>query len=228
MSDKNTKSKKEKKPAPQTVKYSSLTILDNSKVATHTIAGTINDTSYKDFSKFLNDVYEHNEKINVAEREAREQEEFNKIHDPEAKPKFTFKKDKIERINLIVDSYGGACCSMTNITALMMASPIPIDTYCFGVAMSAGFMIFIHGKRRYVSSAVNMMTHSLSAMVYDNAPAIKTRALHLDKMNKIYQDMITSRTGLSSEWMVENEQKDVFFTSDEVLEHKIADVLVTY
>lgn len=209
-----------------TVKYSSLPLFNNPSFATHTIAGGINDGSYKEFRDFLKKVHEENQKIDDEEREHKEKEAFNKIHDPEAKPTFRPSKPKVERINLVVDSRGGSCSSMTNIVALMNVSPIPIDTYCFGTAMSAGFMIFIHGKRRYIDGAVDLMTHSLATMVWDVAPNIQTYANHLMELNGIYQKMIAEKTGLTLEWLKSNETRDVHFLAEDVLKNKIADVLV--
>lgn len=221
------KDKESKEVKHTTVKYSSLPLLDNRSFATHTIAGTINDATFKEFREFLKKVYEQNLDIDKEEKEYKEKEAFKKIHDPEAKPEFRSTKVKVERINLIVDSHGGSCSSMTNIVALMNASSIPIDTYCFGTAMSAGFMIFIHGKRRYIDQTVSMLTHSLSAVAWDNAPNIKRISEHYSKMNETYQKMIAAKTGLTMEWLKENEERDITFTYNEVLKHKIADILVT-
>lgn len=217
---------KDKDVKYQTVKYTTLPLFDNPNFATHTIAGGINDAAFKDFRDFLAKVHEHNKKINDEVRENTEKTAFNKVNDPEAKPVFYFTKPKIERINLIVDSRGGSCSSMTNIVALMNNSSIPIDTYCFGTAMSAGFMIFIHGKRRYISGAVDFMTHSLSSSTWDDAHAIKRYGEHVVRLNDIYQGMISEKTGLTLEWIKANQERDVFMTYEEVLEHKIADVLV--
>lgn len=210
----------------QTVKYNSLPLFNNPSFATHTIAGGINDGSYKEFRDFLKKVHDENQKIDDEEREYKEKEAFNKIHDPEAKPTFRTSKTKVERINLVIDSRGGSCSSMTNIVALMNASPIPIDTYCFGTAMSAGFMIFIHGKRRYIDSTVDLMTHSLSTMVWGVAPDIQSYANHLMELNGIYQKMISEKTGLTMEWLKDNQTRDVHFLAEDVLKNKIADVLV--
>lgn len=217
---------KDKETKFPTVKYNSLSLFNNPSFATHTIAGGINDSTFKDFREFLNKVFDHNQKIDDDEREFKEKEAFNKIHDPEAKPTFRSTKTKIERINLIVDSRGGSCSSMTNIVALMNSSPIPIDTYCFGSAMSAGFMIFIHGKRRYIDGTVDLMTHSLSTMVWDDAPSIKRYTDHILRLNDIYQKMIADKTGLTLEWIKQNEERDIHFIAEEALQNKIADVLV--
>lgn len=210
----------------QTVKYSSLPLFNNPSFATHTIAGSINDGSYKEFRDFLRKVHDENQKIDDEAREYKEKEAFNKIHDPEAKPTFRTSKPKVERINLIIDSRGGSCSSMTNIVALMNASPIPIDTYCFGSAMSAGFMIFIHGKRRYIDRTANFMTHSLAAGVLDKVHEMLRYSTHLDGINKIYQDMIVSKTGLTIEWVQQHQDQDTFMLYEQILENKIADVLV--
>ena len=208
------------------MKYSSLNLYNNPAVATHAITGSINDSSYKEFREFIKAVLENNQKSSDEERIHKEKEEFNKIHNPEAKPEFFSPKTKVQRINLIVDSYGGQCSSMTSIVALMNSSPIPIDTYCFGAAMSAGFMIFIHGKNRYVGNAADLMMHSLSTGVYDHAPGIKSKAEHLLKINTVYQQMVANKTGLTMEWLKEHEEKDMHFLADDCIEYKIADAII--
>lgn len=208
------------------MKYSALNLYNNPAFATHAITGAINDTSHKEFREFIKSVLENNQKIDDEERLHKEKQEFNKIHDPEAKPEFFSHKTKVQRINLIIDSYGGQCSSMTSIVALMNSSPIPIDTYCFGAAMSAGFMIFVHGKRRYVGNAANLMMHSLSTGVYDHAPGILVRAEHLMKVNTMYQQMVANKTGLTMEWLKEHQEKDMHFLADDCITFKIADAII--
>ncbi len=217
---------KETQKKYKTVTYSSLPIHNTPGFATHTIAGSINDTSFKEFRDFIKKTLDDNKKIDDELREHNEKQAFNKIHDPDAKPVFFSTKPKVERINLVVDSLGGSCSSMTNIIALMKSCPIPIDTYCFGVAMSAGFMIFIHGNRRYIDKTVDFMFHSLSTMVWDNAPNIQRNANHITKINQMYQQIVVDKTGLTMEWVKQNEERDIHFLHEELLDNKIADVLV--
>lgn len=217
----------EEKKSYSTVKHSSLTLLNNPSVKTHYINGSIDHKTLNEFKDLLNKVLEDNQKIDSDEAERIAKQKFKAIHEPEAKPEFVAEsKPKIERINLVINSGGGMVSVMLEVVALMKSSPIPIDTYCFGSAMSAAFFIFIHGKRRYVGTGASFMTHSISSMVWDNVPNMETRVKYLVNQNKYAQDEIAKRTNLTLDWLKEHEHVDVYFSSNESLDSKIADILV--
>lgn len=209
-----------------TISHGSLTLLNTNTVRTHNINGSINNDTLKNFQKFLAEIFESNAKIDSDAEEAKEKAEFKKIHDPEAKPEFTVTKKKVERINLVLNSGGGSVDVMLEIVSLMKMSSIPIDTYCFGSAMSAAFFIFIHGKRRFVGEGVSIMTHSISSMAWDNVPNMKIYVEYLNTKNEYAQQEIAKRTGISLEKLKEKEHVDWFMGAEEVLDLKIAEYLI--
>lgn len=222
--------KKEVKEEAQkytTVKHSALTLVNNPSVKTHYINGAIDHSTLKDFQSFLNTILDENRKLDDEATERSDKQKFKNIHEPDAKPEFvSAPKPKVERINLVINSGGGLVAVMLAMVALMKTSPIPIDTYCFGSAMSAAFFIFLHGKRRYIGPGASFMTHSIGAMAWDNVPNMVIRMEYLVQQNKYAQEEIAKRTGLTLEWLKEKEHVDVYFSATEALDVKIGDVLI--
>lgn len=223
----STESETVKTESYNTIKHSSLTLVNNPQVRTHYINGSIDFTTLKDFQTFIKNVIDENQTIEINEKEAKNKKSFKAIHEPDAKPEYeSEQKPKVERINLVIDSGGGFVTVMLSIVALMKTCPIPIDTYCFGHAMSAAFFIFLHGKRRYIGQGSSFMTHSIASMAWDNVPNMKIRIEYLNNQNKYAQQEISKRTGLTLEWLTEKEHIDVFFTDKEALDAKIGDVYI--
>ena len=61
------------------------------------------------------------------------------------------KNYKREPIKLYINSNGGAIDDMWSLIDIMLNSKTPIYTYCTGYAMSAGFLIFLAGSKRFMT-----------------------------------------------------------------------------
>ena len=68
-------------------------------------------------------------------------------------------------IKLYINSYGGGIYNMWGLIDIIESSKTPIHTYCTGYAMSAAFMIFISGHKRFVSKHATLLYHQLFAYV---------------------------------------------------------------
>ncbi|AQW88975.1 putative ATP-dependent Clp protease proteolytic subunit [Erwinia phage pEa_SNUABM_50] len=226
MSKKTDKEVKDTKEKYTVVKHGSLTLVNTPTVKTFYMNGSIDHPTLTKFQKFLEDTCTENNKIDTEETERKEKDEFKKIHDPESKPEFVPAKRKVERINLVINSGGGLVAVMLEVVALMKTSPIPIDTYCFGSAMSAAFFIFLHGKRRFVGEGASFMTHSIGAMAWDNVPNMTIRMEYLVKQNEYAQQEIAKRTGIPLEKLKEKEHLDWYLTAEEALDVKIGEYLI--
>lgn len=69
-------------------------------------------------------------------------------------------------IHLYINSHGGYVDDMWSLITLIEASKTPIYTYCTGYAMSAAFMIFIVGHKRFIGKHAKLMYHQLSGDTY--------------------------------------------------------------
>ena len=69
-------------------------------------------------------------------------------------------------ISIFVNSFGGSVYDMWALVDIIENSKTPIHTYCSGYAMSAGFIIFLAGHKRFVTRHATLMCHQLS--MWDN------------------------------------------------------------
>lgn len=65
-------------------------------------------------------------------------------------------------IRLYVQSYGGSVYDAWGLIDAILTSRTPVYTYCFGTAMSAGLLIFLAGKKRFVSRHATLLYHQIS------------------------------------------------------------------
>ena len=81
-------------------------------------------------------------------------------------------EDSLQPIKIFLFSYGGDLSQATALCDVIEASRIPIVTICMGVAMSAGFLIFLAGKRRYALKQSTLLVHQGSAAFSGSASEI--------------------------------------------------------
>ena len=215
-----------KAPVMKTIKMKELKLLNDPEYATFNMFNGIDHSTFKDFSKFLEDIITKNREIDERERNHKAKMAFDKKNDPKAKAEYLPSETKIKRINLNINSHGEYVSVMHNIVMLMETSPIPIDTYCFADAQSAGFYIFIHGKQRYLGKFAMLMSHSMFAWNVGTVPAIARYTETLVATNKGIQDVIAKKTKIPKKFLVEKEDVDVFFTIEECVKYKITDFVV--
>jgi ATP-dependent protease ClpP protease subunit len=215
-----------KATAIKTIKFKELKLLNDPEYATFTISGGIEHSTFKDFSKFLEDIINKNREIDEKEKNHKAKMVFDKKNDPKAKAEYLPPETKIKRINLNINSHGGYVSVMHNIVMLMESSPIPIDTYCFADAQSAGFYIFIHGKQRYLGRFAMPMVHSILAWNVGTVPAISRYTETLVAANRGVQDVIAKKTKIPKKFLSEKEDIDVFFTIEDCIKYKITDFIV--
>lgn len=124
-------------------------------------------------------------------------------------------EDELKPITIYVQSYGGDLSQATALCDVIEASRIPIITVCLGVAMSAGLLIFLAGRRRYAFRQCSLLVHQGSAAFSGNASEIseaqKNYKRQLDQMKKY----ILSHTEISERLFTKNRQKDWYIDADE-------------
>ena len=64
-----------------------------------------------------------------------------------------------EPIKIYINSFGGSVYDMWSLIDIVLNSKTPIYTYCTGYAMSAAFLIFLAGHKRFATKHANFMYH---------------------------------------------------------------------
>lgn len=135
--------------------------------------------------------------------------------------------EKLEPIYLFIHSYGGDIEQSLFFCDLVKSSRIPIITIAMGVAMSAGFLIFLSGKKRYAFPHTSMLVHSGSAAFQGTAEQIEEAQKNYKKQIEQMKSYILANTEIDEKIFNKNRNKDWYLNSDELQKYKISDQIIT-
>lgn len=131
-----------------------------------------------------------------------------------------------EPVTLFIHSYGGDLDQAQFFCDLVESSHIPIITVSAGVAMSAGLLIFLSGKKRYAFRHSQILIHQGSASFSGTADEIdaaqKSYKKKLEKMEKY----ILSHTSIDKNLFNKNKNKDWYVSGDELISLGITDKII--
>ena len=134
--------------------------------------------------------------------------------------------ENLKPIYLWIMSYGGDLEQANFFCDLVETSRIPIVTVAMGAAMSAAFLIFLAGKRRYAFKHYQLLIHSGSGQLTGTAEQIKEAQLNYNRQIENMKDYILARTTIDAKTFNKNKTKDWYLTADELVKYHIVDKLV--
>lgn len=137
------------------------------------------------------------------------------------------KQEDLQPIRLFIHSYGGDIEQSLPFCDLVKSSRIPIITIGMGVAMSAAFLIFLSGKRRYAFPHTSMLVHSGSAAFQGTAEQIEEAQKNYKKQIEQMKSYILANTDIDEKTFNKNRNKDWYLSSDELLKYNIIDEVIT-
>ena len=137
-------------------------------------------------------------------------------------------KEELKPIYLWIYSYGGDLDQCNSLLDIIAASRIPVVTISMGVCMSAGFMLFLSGHRRYAFRHANMMVHEGSAAFSGTAEQIEEAQKNYKKQISGMKEYILSRTEMDEKTFTKNKSKDWYLTVDELEKFKVATIIDSF
>ena len=135
-------------------------------------------------------------------------------------------KNELKPIYIWTHSYGGDLDQCHALIDIMEASRIPIVTIAMGVAMSAGFMLFLAGHKRYAFKHSNLMVHEGSAAFSGTAEQIEQAQKNYKKQIDGMKQYILSRTTIDEKTFNKNKSKDWYLSSEELIKYNVVDKIV--
>lgn len=114
-----------------------------------------------------------------------------------------------KRIQVWINSPGGAVMDGYNIYNSILKSKTPVDTYNYGIAASIAGVAFMAGRKRVMSDYASFMMHN---------PSGGTDKKVLDAMKESLVTMLSSKCGLSPEEISYLMDRTTWMTSSECFE----------
>jgi len=128
-----------------------------------------------------------------------------------------------EPIKLVVNSFGGSVYDGFALIAAIEHSKTPIHGYCYGSAMSMGFIIYISTHIRFAHKTSTLMYHEISDVFWGNITGAKQNIKECERIQKVYDDYVLSRTKIPIDKMNDYKARkdDWYMSAQEGLKYKI-------
>lgn len=137
---------------------------------------------------------------------------------------------KVKPINIIVNTYGGSVHDANFLVGVIETSKTPIHTYCFGKAMSAGFLIFVSGHKRFAYPLATFMYHDASIITNGTLKEIKDVVEVNEELIDRCDEYILSVTNLPKHLMdkAKEYKKNWYLTAEEAFHYGVVDELLNF
>jgi ATP-dependent Clp protease protease subunit len=128
-----------------------------------------------------------------------------------------------EPIKLVVNSFGGSVYDGFALIAAIEHSKTPIHGYCYGSAMSMGFIIYISTHVRFAHKTSTLMYHEISDVFWGNITGAKQNLKECERLQKVYDDYVLSRTKIPVNKMEDykDRKEDWYMSAQEAAKYKI-------
>ena len=136
--------------------------------------------------------------------------------------------NELKPIFLFIHSYGGDLDQCNAFCDILECSRIPIVTVGMGIAMSAGFLIFLSGKRRYAFKHCQFLAHSGSAGFQGTAEQIEEAQKNYKRQIVAMKEHILSHTSIDEKTFNKNKNKDWYITGEDIENYNIAKVITSF
>lgn len=135
--------------------------------------------------------------------------------------------EKRQPIIIYINSPGGDVVDGYALIDAIMMSKTPIHTICVGAGYSMGGMIFLAGHKRIMYPKASFMIHEGSTAMIGDATKVKDTMKFYEKLLKISEDFILTKTKIPYEVYEQKKQNDWYLCADECLALGIADEIAT-
>lgn len=137
-------------------------------------------------------------------------------------------EDHRSDITLWINSPGGSVPAMLAIMDTMRLIPNDVSTLAMGIAASAGQFLLSAGTpgKRYALRHARILMHQGSAGIGGNAVDIALQADDLRHTRDTVLGLIAEHTGQPLERVVEDSQRDRWFTAEQSLEYGFVDAVL--
>jgi len=132
-------------------------------------------------------------------------------------------------IRLYVNSPGGSAYAGFAIYDAMQFVKPDVQTFCVGMAMSAGALILAGGAagKRYVLPNSKVMIHQGSGGFRGSPSDIQIAAKEILSLTRRYAEILAAHTGRDLEQVVHDIDRDNFLSPEEAVAYGLADVVLS-
>lgn len=172
-------------------------------------AKQVNQASIEELTKHVIEINDNDEFL----------KKLYSVYDIEYKPK---------PIKIMIDSYGGQVYQILGLLAVIDKSKTPVHTYVTGAAMSCGFMLLIHGHKRFAYKHATPLYHQVGSVAWGKLKDMEESVIEAKRLQEILEKLTLERTKITAKKLekIYKTKKDWFMTAEEALKLGVVDEIV--
>ena len=132
----------------------------------------------------------------------------------------------VSPIYLNIYSYGGEITAGLSCMDEILSCPVPLYTVVDGCCASAGTLLSVVGKKRFIKRNAFMLIHQLSSAVWGKYSEFQDEMKNLDMMMDIIKDVYSKYTKVPMEKIDELLKHDIYWKSEQCLEYGLVDEIL--
>lgn len=129
-------------------------------------------------------------------------------------------------IMLYISSIGGDEDAGFELIDVITSSKTPVHTVNFGWCYSMGFLIYIAGKKRYVSKHAKFLMHDGNSGAYDSTSKVKDRMKFVDKIEAKIKKFVIEKTSITSALYNKNVRVEWYMLAEDAKKYGVADFII--
>ena len=131
-------------------------------------------------------------------------------------------------ITLYITSNGGYVYQVFSAIDTIRGMKIPVNTVCKGFVASAGTLLSLAGKRRYITESSYMLIHELRAGYWGKYTNLSESFENSKQLMEHIKSYYLTRTKMTVEDLDEQLKKDVSWNAQTCLEKGLVDEIIKY
>lgn len=137
------------------------------------------------------------------------------------------KPEERKPITLYINTNGGSLYSANSLISLIQNSITPVHTVNLGVCFSAGFLLFIAGKKRYaLDNSVFLLHEGQNGDFNATGKYFDKASFEKNVIEKKVKDYVLERTAITSKMYERNYRAEWYMSAEKAMELNICDYIV--
>jgi ATP-dependent protease ClpP protease subunit len=173
--------------------------------------------------------------MHVLIKHLKEYEKATLAYIESCKKSFTIKDNKKHIVSLNIEArpillyvttYGGSIYAALKTVDIIENLQVPVYTVASGYVASAGTLLTLAGKKKYITPHTFMMIHELRSGFWGKYSDAREEIVNLDKLMKLVIDFTKSRSKLTDEELKETLTRDRNWDVDECIVKGMVDEIL--
>lgn len=166
-------------------------------------------------------------KIDEAKKTDRDSKDKSGVDYEDYEEQFEIKIEP-KPINLYITSNGGLVYQVFGVIDTIRGMKVPVHTICKGFVASAGTLLSLAGKKRYITESSYMLIHELRAGHWGKFTHLSESLDNSKQLMDHIKSWYLSRTKMTKEELEEQLKKDVSWNAQTCLEKGLVDEIIKY